>query len=90
MSGPSYQELRSFFEANGGKTAAPTQPTAQHYDMSQEKAVQHRFDTIVGNELSCSLHSACNAIIILPTEVLEMGEDGTLHLVDKAPPKGAA
>jgi hypothetical protein len=86
MSGPSYQDLKSFYDAHNGQPNPDDPHAAQSYDMSQETPVEHRFDCIVGNELRCSLHNGqCNVIIIKPTQVLEKGSDGLLHLIDKAP-----
>lgn len=60
-------------------------PAPQLYDMAKEKPVTHSHDTIVGNELRCSLHAACTVILIKPTQVLERDANGVLQLVDKDP-----
>lgn len=60
-------------------------PEPQLYDMSKEQPVKHQHDTIVGNELRCSVHSHCSVILIKPTQVLERDANGVLQLVDKDP-----
>lgn len=62
-----------------------SRPEPELYDIGKEVEIEHRFEKIIGNELHCITHDKCTTIRIKPTEVLEKGADGQLHLVDKAP-----
>lgn len=61
-----------------------TPPEQQLTDMSAITPTEHLHNAIVGNELRCSIHDGtCPVIFVKPTQVLEKGDDGELHLVDK-------
>ncbi len=72
--------------SNEGQISTDAVDDKQLYDLQSPELIDHRFDKIVGNQLLCSLHPGgiCPAIFVKPTEVLEEGADGKLHLIDKA------
>lgn len=58
----------------------------QMINLAEATPIDHVFDYIVGNQLTCRGHGGnCPIITVAPTQVLEFDTDGRLQLVDKAP-----